>query len=75
MYSSNINRQASAYQAQANGSIDAIIKEGISVQRNRNTVCAIEFLKNRGIDSSTIQRVLAGFYLHQEYPRDPAGLS
>lgn len=59
----------------ANATVEAIIKAGLSVQHSSNTVSAIEYMKNRGIDAVTIQRVLAGFYLHRDAPRDPSQLS
>jgi predicted transcriptional regulator len=45
---------------------EAVIREGVLLQRALNTVTAIEFLKNRGVSAATIQRVLSGQHLRQE---------
>jgi len=75
MTTSIFNDQGTPVIDGASAAVEAIIKAGLSVQHSSNTVSAIEYLKNRGIDAITIQRVLAGFYLHQDAPRDPSQLN
>ena len=53
------------YQQRVNEESHNIVNQGISVQTNLNTVCAIEYLKSRNIDPRVIERVL----LHPELRR------
>ena len=75
MTTSIFNDQGTPVMHGASAAVEAVIKAGLSVQHSSNTVSAIEYLKNRGIDAVTIQRVLAGFYLRRNAPRDPLQLS
>lgn len=65
----NTDKQADAYENILGGKIDlAILRKGIEMQSRSNTVSAIEYLRNRGVDAATIQRVLSGFYIHRDQP-------
>lgn len=76
MITNNAISDTSKHADQMSGAFDAaVIEEGILLQSKTNTVSAIEFLKNRGIDAATIQCVLSGFYLHRDVPLHVAGLN
>lgn len=67
MIVSKVDRRAETYQNQRGEKFDeAVVREGIVLQQQINTVTAIEYMKNRGIASATIQRVLSGVQLRSD---------
>lgn len=64
MITSQVDRRADTYRNSQGEKFDAaVVREGLILQRQINTVSAIEFMKNRGVSSATIQRVLSGVQL------------
>lgn len=67
MHHTQVNRRADMYQNSQGEKYDAaVVTEGMLLQRQISTVTAIEYMKNRGIDSATIQRVLSGFSMRSD---------
>ena len=67
MKNTKVDRRADIYQNSQGEKFDAaVVTEGMLLQRQINTVTAIEYMKNRGIDSAIIQRVLSGFMMRDD---------
>jgi len=67
MKNTKVDRRTDIYQNSQGEKFDAaVVTEGILLQRQINTVTAIEYMKNRGVDSATIQRVLSGFSMRTD---------
>lgn len=67
MKNTQVDRRADMYRnSQGETSDAAVVTEGMLLQRQINTITAIEYMKNRGIDSATIQRVLSGFAMRDD---------
>lgn len=61
MMNSKVDRRDDMYKNSLGEKFDAaVVTEGMLLQREINTVTAIEYMKNRGISSAIIQRVLGG---------------
>jgi hypothetical protein len=61
MMNSKLDRRADMFTNSQGEKFDAaVVTEGMLLQREINTVTAIEYMKNRGISSAIIQRVLGG---------------
>jgi hypothetical protein len=70
MITSKVDRRAATHRNSRGEKFgEAVIREGVMLQLSLNTVGAIEFLKNRGVGSATIQRVLSGHNLRQDDKR------
>lgn len=70
MITSKVDRRADMHRNSQGEKFDeAVIREGVMLQLSLNTVSAIEYLKNRGVGSATIQRVLSGHHLRQDDKR------
>lgn len=66
MNASKVNRRAVLYRNSVGETFDEIVvRQGMLLRLQVNTVCAIEYMKNRGISSATIQRVLSGFRMRE----------
>lgn len=70
MITSKVDRRSDMHRNSQGEKFDEnVIREGVMLQLSLNTVGAIEFLKNRGVGSATIQRVLSGHQLRQDDKR------
>lgn len=64
MLTNKVDRRADVHRNILGETFDAgVVQQGLLLQQRVNTVSAIEYMKNRGIASSTIQRVLTGSLL------------
>lgn len=64
MITSKAERRSDVFRNSQGEKFDAaVVTQGLLLQREVSTVTAIEYMKNRGISSATIQRVLGGVAL------------
>jgi hypothetical protein len=67
MNASRVNRRTALYKNTQGETFDAaVVRQGMLLKLQVNTVSAIEYMKNRGISSATIQRVLSGFQMRDD---------
>jgi hypothetical protein len=68
-------RRAARHRSEQGHTFDAAtIRHGLVLQRTINTISAIEYFKNQGVDASVIGRVLSGDRRRDDEPA-PASLS
>lgn len=67
MITSKVERRADVFTNSRGEKFDAaVVTEGLLLQHRVSTVTAIEYMKNRGISSAVIQRVLSTAQCREE---------
>ena len=67
MHTSRVNRRTNLYKNTQGETFDAmVVRQGMLLKLQVNTVSAIEYMKNRGISPAIIQRVLSGFQMRDD---------
>jgi hypothetical protein len=62
-------RRAARHRNEQGHTFDAgTIRRGLALQRTINTISAIEYFKNQGVDATVIQRVLSGDRRRDDMP-------
>ena len=67
MIFSKVNRRATKHLNSQGEKFDAaVVRQGILLKLDGNTLSAIEYMTNRGVSSAIIQRVLSGPQLRED---------
>ncbi|WP_332878635.1 hypothetical protein [Massilia sp. S19_KUP03_FR1] len=67
MHTSRVNRRTNLYKNTQGETFDAaVVRQGMLLKLQVNTVSAIEYMKNRGISPAIIQRVLSGLQMRDD---------